>query len=93
MGREAWFSRRVCWWQEGSSPLVEGCGALLGHHLQHTVEGTVVLAWGRVHIPRLHHIHWGGHQGGTEASSKGRDKVAGEVVCRGVGKSRYWAVR
>lgn len=29
----------------GGSPLVEGCGALLGHHLYHTVEGAEVLAW------------------------------------------------
>lgn len=61
----------------GGSPFVEGCGALPGHHLQHTVQGAAVLAWGRVHVPGLHHIHWGGHHRGTEAGSKGGDEVAG----------------
>ena len=72
--------------REAGSPFIEGCGALLGHRLQHAVQRVLVLAGGRVHVPGLHHIHWGGHHGGTEASSEGRDKVAGQVVCIGGGE-------
>lgn len=88
-GEKSEFSGKEHGGRRGGSPLIEGCGALLGHHLQHTVQGAAVSAWRGVHVPGLHHIHGGGHDRGTEAGPKGRDKVAGEVVCSGEGRRKH----
>lgn len=65
----------------GALPLVEGGGTLFKQHGHGAVECAAVLARHRVHVARLHHVHWGGHQGGAEPGGKGGGEVAGHVVC------------
>lgn len=63
------------------SPLVEGGRPFLDHHGEHAVQGVLVLPAGRVHVPRLHHVHRRSHHRGTESSAEGSHKVAREIVC------------
>lgn len=63
------------------SPFVERSGPLLGQHGPGTVDGTLVLARWRVHVPGLDHVHGRGDHRGDEAGAERRDEVAGQVVC------------
>lgn len=62
-------------------PLIEGHRPLLGQHGQSTVQGTAVLAMGRVHVSCFHNINWGSNHGGAETSTKCRREVAWKVIC------------
>lgn len=56
-----------------------GCGALLGHHA--SIQSKGLWYWpGGEFICASSPVHWGGHQGGTEASSRQRQSGR-EVVC------------
>lgn len=90
-GREAWFSRKGAGGRRGE---LTPCRRLWGPPgSPFSIQSkAVVLAWGEFIYRVLHHAHWGGHQGGRKPAPKAETKWQ-EVVCRRVGKSRYWAVR
>lgn len=61
------------------SPLVESLELLISQQGEGTAPDAPVLAWSRVHVPRLHHVHGGDNERGPESVPEGRGEVAGDA--------------